>query len=697
MGKGTAEKIRRRISKLRDEVDQLRYRYHVQNDPQVTDEIYTSLRHELAQWEGKYPQFKSADSPTARIAGKSLAKFKKITHLIRQWSLDDAFDEEELNDWENKNKRILKKKGKLFQPLDYLAEVKIDGLHIILTYRRGILKSGATRGDGIVGEDVTQNIKTIESVQLVLKEKVDLVAEGECWLSKQELGRINRQREKKGEALFANARNAAAGSIRQLNPAVAASRRLDSFIYQIHPIPGGHFPFPIKTQIEKLKVLEKLGFKVNPLYRHAKDLAEIAVFFQKFGKKRDNLPYGVDGLVIKANWLKYQKELGFTGKSPRWGVALKFPAETTTTQIKDIQVQVGRTGALTPIAVLWPVPIAGSVVSRATLHNEEEIKRLDVKIGDTVAIRKAGDVIPEIVEVIKNLRNGKEKVFLMPRECPICGSKVEKRYLKEGKAEAALYCSNKKCFAQKREKLVHFAGKIGFNIEGLGDKIIFQLLEKGLISDFSDIFRLKETDLIPLERFAELSAKNLVRAIQKSKSVKIEKFVTALGIRYIGEETAILVARCLTDGGLRTVRKELAPIEIIKRAGQLSLEEWREAKGIGEKAAGSLLRFFQERKNRQEFERLTKFGVKILVSPARKIGGGKLLERKTFVFTGALPTLGRDEAKELARAAGGEISSTVSKKTDYVVAGDNPGSKLAKAKGWGVKIIDEQEFRKLIQ
>lgn len=286
MGKGTAEKIRRRISKLRDEVDQLRYRYHVQNDPQVTDEIYTSLRHELAQWEGKYPKFKSADSPTARIAGKSLAKFKKITHLIRQWSLDDAFDEEELNDWENKNKRILKKKGKLFQPLDYLAEVKIDGLHIILTYRRGILKSGATRGDGIVGEDVTQNIKTIESVPLVLKEKVDLVAEGECWLSKQELGRINRQREKKGEALFANARNAAAGSIRQLNPAVAASRRLDSFIYQIHPIPGGHFPFPIKTQIEKLKVLEKLGFKVNPLYRHAKDLAEIAVFFQKFGKKK---------------------------------------------------------------------------------------------------------------------------------------------------------------------------------------------------------------------------------------------------------------------------------------------------------------------------------------------------------------------------------------------------------------------------
>lgn len=504
------ESIKKRIEKLRTEIERLRYRYHVLDDPEITDEAYTSLRHELVKLEERYPQYKIPNSPTERIGGQPLDKFRKISHLFRQWSLDDAFDFEELQKWEDKNRRILEKQPVRKPKLDYLAEVKIDGLHIVLTYRNGVLGSGATRGDGITGEDVTQNINTIESIPIVLNDKVDLVVEGECWLSKKELERINRERKEKNQPLFANARNAAAGSIRQLNPKIAATRRLDSFIYQLHPISGGNARLGIKTQQEKLETLKRLGFKVGSYNKYCKNLKEVHAFFERISKERENLPYGIDGLVVKVNSLEYQSKLGFTGKSPRWGVAYKFPAETTTSVIRDIKVQVGRTGALTPIAILDPVPVAGSVVSLASMHNEDEVKRLDVRIGDTVILHKAGDVIPEIVEVLKNLRQGKEKPFQMPKKCPVCGSQVEKRYLDKGRLEAATYCSNKKCFAQEREKLIYFASKKGFDIEGLGDKIVGQLMEEGLIRDFSDIFRIKEGDLTPLERFAELSAKNLV-------------------------------------------------------------------------------------------------------------------------------------------------------------------------------------------
>jgi len=687
------ESVKKRMEKLRTEIERLRYRYHVLDDPEITDEAYTSLRHELVKLEERYPQLKASNSPTERIGGQPLPKFRKISHLFKQWSLDDAFSEEELQSWEDKNRRILEKQLGRKPESDYLAEMKIDGLHIVLTYRQGVLESGATRGDGSIGEDVTQNIKTIESIPIVLNEKTDVVAEGECWLSKKELERINREREEKKQPLFANARNAAAGSIRQLDPKIAASRKLDSFIYQIHSI--GNEGVKAVSQQEKLNKLIKLGFKVNRYHRQCKNLSEVKKFFQEIGQIREKLPYGIDGLVVKVNNLEYQNKLGFTGKSPRWGVAYKFPAETVTTVVRDIKVQVGRTGALTPIAVLDPVPVAGSVVSRASMHNEDEVRRLDVRIGDTVIIHKAGDVIPEVVEVLKNLRQGKEKPFQMPKRCPVCGSPVEKRYLSKEKLEAAAYCSNPKCFAQEREKLIYFASKKGFDIEGLGDKIVGQLMEEELVRDFSDIFRIKEGDLTPLERFAELSAKNLVAAIEKSKNIKIEKFINALGIRHIGEETAILVAGYLEK--ILAKSGEVKPDQIAEAAENISIGQWQEIKGIGDKAAESLHQYFHDRNNIKEIREFGKLGIKVLVHNIKQQGAASAVAGKTFVFTGTMPNLGRDSAKEMARSAGGEISGSVSKKTDYVVAGADPGSKFAKAKALGVKIIGEKEFLKLIK
>jgi len=707
MAAGITKKARERINKLREEVERLRYRYHVLNDPEITDETYTSLRHELLKLEEKYPQYKLPHSPTERIAEKPLPKFSKVVHLVKQWSLDDAFDWEELSNWENKNLRILQKSLGRKVSLDYIAEIKIDGLHIVLTYKKGILTNGASRGDGMTGEDVTKNIKTIESIPLVLKEKVDMVVEGECWLSRKELERINKERKKSRLPLFANARNAAAGSIRQLDPRIAAGRKLDSFLYQAHPIPGGHFPLRLATQEGKLELLKKLTFKVNPFYKHCKNLKEAEEFYQSFSPKRDSFQFGVDGLVVKVNSLEYQDKLGFTGKSPRWGVAYKFPAETTTTLVEDIKIQVGRTGALTPVAILKPVPIAGSVVGRASLHNEDEVKKLDVRIGDTVVLRKAGDVIPEIVGVIKNLRGGGEKIYKMPKSCPVCGRRTQRRYLKKNKAAAALYCSNKKCFAQKREKLIHFAGKKGFNINGLGDKIIVQLMENGLIRDFSDIFRLRKGDLVPLARFAELSAKNLVSAISGSRNIRLEKFINAFGIRYVGEETAVLAARFLekqpvlsssgdpeSHGSKKTQKSNILPIQLAGVAQSVSLEQWQEVKGIGEKAAGSLLAFFGDQNNLREFNKFTKLGVRIILLREGNQTAGSI-KSKTFVFTGTLPNLSRDEAKEMVRAAGGAIAGGVSKNTDYVVAGTDPGSKLEKARQLGIKIIDEKELKRL--
>lgn len=683
-----------RIKRLSEEISRRRYEYHVLDRPDMTDEVYDSLMHELRALEEKYPDFKLPDSPTQRVGGKSLSKFQKVKHAVRQWSFDDVFDFEELGKWDEKVKRMAEKEQKSDikkQRIEYVSEIKIDGLKIILTYKNGYLVQGATRGDGLVGEDVTENIRTIGSIPLKLKQPVDCIVVGECWLSKKELKRINSERKKKGEAEFANSRNAAAGSIRQLDPKIAANRRLDSFIYDLEQLSREdreEYGMP-KTQMEELELLEKLGFKVNAHHELCRNIDEIQEFYDKWANKRNKEDYGIDGVVIKINSVETQKALGYTGKSPRWGVAYKFPAEKATTVVEDISVQVGRTGALTPVAHLRPVVVDGSRVSRATLHNEDEIARLGIKIGDTVVIHKAGDVIPEVVEVIKNLRTGKEKEFKMPKSCPICGGSV---YRKTG--EAATYCSNKKCFAIEKENIIHFVSKKAFNIEGLGEKIVEQLMNEGLVTDVADIFELKKGDLEPLERFAEKSADNLIASINKSKEIELDKFIYALGIRFVGEETAILVARNLELVAQNKINDLSGLVKIFSGAKK---EDWIKIKGIGEKSAESLEEWFSNNDNIKIVERMEKLGIRIILPDTKYQIRNTELAGNVFVLTGELKTFTRDQAKDMIRKAGGDVSSSVSRKTDYLLVGENPGSKYDKAKELGVKIINEEEFTQLLK
>jgi DNA ligase (NAD+) len=710
-----------RIKKLTEEINKCRYRYHVLDDPKITDEIYDSLARELGELEHQFPELKSPDSPIGRIGGKPLDKFQKVRHRVRQWSLDDAFSFEELKAWEEKIIRMAEKSKVKSQKLDYCAEIKIDGLKMILTYEKGKFIRGATRGDGIIGEDVTENIKTINSIPLELKYPVDCVVVGECWLSKHELKRINEARKKRNEPEFANSRNAAAGSIRQLDPKIAASRKLDSFIYDLDYLDfsqssafalladarnsskpsfsekGLKIP---QTQIEELELLKKLGFKVNEHHKYCQTITEVEKFFQSWEWKRNNQEYGIDGVVVKVNSNDLQKALGYTGKSPRWAIAYKFIPEKVTTIVEDIKVQVGRTGALTPVAHLRPVRVAGSVVSRATLHNFDEVRRLDVRIGDTIVIHKAGDVIPEVVQVLKNLRSGKEKIFHMPKTCPMCGGPVKREVVNTKKGEsAAHYCLNKKCFAVEKENIIHFVSKKGFDIEGLGEKIVEQLMNEGLVSNKADIFELTKGDLEPLERFAEKSAENIILSIENSKKIEFEKFLYALGIRYVGEETAVLIARNLREI-TNSIRQPADKIQnlgsIISIFPKINIEQWMNIKGIGDKAAGSLVSWFGSKDNIKLLERMEKLGVEIVIPKKLQTTNYKL-GGMTFVLTGELKNFTRDEAKDIIRKRGGDISSTVSKNTDYVVAGENPGSKYNKAKELGVKIIKEEEFKRLIK
>ncbi len=686
------EKLRakQRMEKLRKEIDRFRYEYHVLDKPEVSDEIYDSLMHELRGLEEKYPEFRSADSPSRRIGGRPLAKFEKVRHSHRQWSLDDAFSLEELGAWEEKIKRMLEKNGVREKP-EYSAEIKIDGLKIILTYRKGQLTRAATRGDGVVGENVTEQVRTIQSIPLKLGKPIDIVVVGEAWMKKSDLGKINKGREKEGLPPFANSRNAAAGSIRQLDPKITAKRRLDSFIYDIDDVEG---KFPA-TQIEELHLLKKLGFKVNVHHRLCKSIADIESFFRSWEDKRNKQEYGIDGVVVKINQKKLQDTLGYTGKSPRWAIAYKFIPEKVTTVVEDIKVQVGRTGALTPVAHLRPVAVAGSTVSRATLHNEDEIKRLDIRIGDTVVIHKAGDVIPEVVEVLKNLRAGKERKFHMPTRCPICGGGVRREIIKTGKKgeeSAAHYCQNKKCFAIERENIIHFVSRKGFDIEGLGEKIVEQLMNEGLVSNSADIFELKTGDLEPLERFAEKSASNLVVAIEKAKKIEFPKFLYALGIRHVGEETAVLIShntKHITRNTIRSIE------DIVESFPEITVEGWLKIKGIGEKSAISLVDWFNNRENMKLLEKMKNLGVQVKM-PVLHVTSN-ILQGKSFVLTGELEAMARDVAKEKIRALGGDISSSVSRNTDYVVVGKNPGSKYDKARDLGVKTVSEEEFLRIIK
>jgi len=664
--------VKERYEKLVKTIDRHRYLYHVLDKPDVTDEVYDSLMQELIELEEKYPEIKSSTSPSQRIGGKPLDEFKKVKHQVLQWSFDDCFSFEELKKWDEKIRRMINKDGKLSgERIEYCYELKIDGLKIILTYKDGVLVQGATRGDGEIGEDVTQNIKTIKSVPLVLDDKLDLIVVGECWLSRKELKRINEERKTTGETLFANTRNAAAGSIRQLDPKIAEKRKLNSFIYDIDSL-NKNFP---QTQGSELEYLHKLGFKVNENWSVFDSLEGVEAFYKKWAKEKEKLDYGLDGIVIKINSKKIQESLGYTGKSPRWGIAYKFPAEQVTTVVEDILFQVGRTGVITPVAKLRPVSVAGSTVSRATLHNEDEIKRLDVRIGDTVVLQKAGDVIPEIVSVIKEMRTGKEKVFVFPKKIEACGGDGS---IERIEGQSAWRCVNKDSFAQQKRKFYHFVSKKAFNIDGCGPRILDALLENNLVSSFDDIFTLKRGDLLNLPRFAEKSADNLLASIEKSKTISLAKFIVSLSIPQVGEETAI------------DLEKHFGDLEKIRK---VKVEELQQINGVGDVVGESVYNWFLDKENSKLVDRLLTHVIIQKPEVGKNILGK--LSGKSFVITGTLSSMSRDEAKAKIRALGGDISESVSSKTTYLVAGENPGSKLEKAKRLNVKILKESEFLNL--
>lgn len=669
--------LNKKLERLRAQIDDLRYRYHVLNDPEVTDAMYDGLMDELRRMEDEHPELITPDSPTQRVAGKPLAAFAKAVHAVPQWSFHDAFDAEDMRAWEERILNFLEKKiGERPNDLSYVCELKIDGLHMVLTYRAGMLVTAATRGDGKVGEDVTQNVKTIHTVPLRLTRPVDAVVEGEVWLSAEMLETINTERAARGEPLFANPRNAAAGTMRQLDSGVVAKRRLSFTAYDLSagPVPG--------TQAEELRALKDLGFYTDSHWRVAATMAEILRFHDEWQDREKSQPFWIDGVVVKVNQKKYQDALGFTGKAPRWAIAFKFPADQATTVVDDVYVQVGRTGALTPVALLKSVRLAGTTVTHATLHNFEEIQRLGVRVGDTVVVQKAGDIIPQVVRVLEKMRTGKEKPVRTPERCPICGSRVERRSVldKSQKKSAALFCANPNCYAQALRRTTHFVSKHAFDIDGLGHKLVEQLMNEGLIKNPADIFLLTKGDLEPLERWGEKSAENLVQAIARARDISLARFIYALGIPHVGEETAIRLG-----DHFRAIEKLMAA----------TLDELTAVHDVGPRVAGEIIAFFKNKEHRALVQQLLNNGVRIKNQESRI--KSLSLNGKTFVLTGTLTSLSRDEAKEKIRSLGGAVSESASKKTNYIVAGENPGSKLAKAKRLGVATLDERQFLSLLE
>ncbi len=667
------KEARERYEKLKKTVTYHRHLYYVLDAPEIPDTAYDELEQELIRLEAQYPGLQAPDSPTQRVGGEAIRAFKKIKHVIPQWSFNDAFTPEDMREFDARVKRFLRESVGEVSPT-YAAELKIDGLKVVLTYEQGILKTAATRGDGVTGEDVTHNVRTIASVPLALTRPVDIIVEGEVWMSSKGLEELNKEREKQGEPVFANPRNAAAGSIRQLDPKIAASRKLSAFIYDLAQT-SEEFP---ATQAEELVYLKELGFQVNPHYHFAQDIEDTIRYWESWKKKGRHQEYWIDGIVVKVNERAYEEVLGYTGKAPRFAIAFKFPAEQVTTIIEDIVLQIGRTGVLTPVAHLRPVLVAGSVVSRATLHNEDEIKRLDVRIGDTVILQKAGDVIPDIVSVITDLRTGKEKPYVWPTHVPECGGDGA---IERVPGEAAWRCVNKDSFAIVRRKLRHFASKGALNIEGLGTKTVDLLLEEGLVKSFDDFFSLTEGDLLALEGFAEVSAQKLILSIQKSaKRVPLSRLIIGLSIPHVGEETAILLAE---------------QFKTIDDVAQADVETLSRLEGIGDVVGRAIVEWFALADNQALIERLKH----VLHIVSEKISAKQQLPLagKTFVLTGTLSTMSRDEAKEILRKLGADVSSSVSIKTFAVVAGEEAGSKLDKARELNVRVLDEAEFLKMVK
>ncbi len=660
----------KRIEKLREVINHHRYLYHVKNISEISEEALDSLKDELKKIEEKYPNLVTPDSPSQRVAGKVLDNFKKIKHKVLQWSFDDAFNLEDLENWEKRNKNFLAKKIKEKKEIEYLCELKIDGLKIILEYQKGILVKAATRGDGKIGEDVTENIKTIQSIPLKINQEIDVIVEGEVYISKKNFNRLNREQKKDKKELYANPRNLAAGTLRQLDSKIVAKRKLDVWIYDLAQKPE---KIKIKNQKEELEFLEELGFKVNQERFLAKNLKEAWKFYQSLIKKKDKFDYWIDGVVVKMNDSKLQDILGYTGKSPRWGIALKFPAEQKTTILKDIHLQIGRTGVITPVAILDPVDVAGTTVSRASLHNEDEIKRLDVRIGDTVIIEKAGDIIPKVVKVLIEFREKNTNPFKFPKIVPGCGGNGE---IEKIPGQVAYRCKDKNSHELLQRKLSYFVSKKAFDISGFGGKIMEKFIDLNLISEPADIFTLEFGDISELEGFGEKSANNLLKEISEKKIISLERFVIALGIDEVGEETAILLAQEFNNiSNLRKARKE--DLEVID--------------GIGCIVAEKIVEFFKDEYNKKTVDDLL-LVVKVLEFKKEKTNS--IFEDKKVVLTGSLESYSRDEAKEIIRRKGGKIVSTISKNVDYLLAGEKEGSKLEKAKGLGVKIIGEEFLEK---
>ncbi len=666
------EKIVKRIVELRTKINHHNYLYHVLDAPEITDAEYDQLMLELIALEEKNPEFITEDSPTRRVGGAPSEAFKTVEHQVPLLSLSNSFDEKELRDFEQRIKRLTGE-----TQLEYVTELKIDGLSVALTYQDGLLIQGATRGDGFKGEEITANIKTIRTIPLKLRRPLSglLVVRGEVFINREDFQKLNEEREKNNEPLFANPRNAAAGSLRQLNPKITATRPLDIFSYDLLLREGGDGERP-ETQWEVLRNLKEWGFKVNPMSRFCASIDEVIAFCREWQEKRFELPYEIDGIVIKLNSLALQTALGSTAKAPRSKIAYKFPAEEVSTKVRDILINVGRTGALTPLALLDPVRVAGSTVSRATLHNEDYIKDKEIMIGDTVIIRKAGDIIPEVVRVVKEQRTGEEREFVMPTLCPVCMATVYREH-----GEAVTRCLGSSCPAQLKELIIHFSSRDAMNIEGLGPSIVNQLLEQKLISDPADLYSLKEEDLLRLERFGEKSARNLIEAIDRSRSTPLPRLLFALGIRHVGAEVARRLA-----GHFRS----------LDRIFNATKEEFFEVPEVGEAIAESVLHYAGEEQNRRVIEKLRNAGLKFeLEKELEKVT--RVLEGQTFVLTGTLSAMSRKDAEEKLRKLGARAASSVSRNTNFLVVGEDPGSKYQKALELGVKILTEEEFLNLLK
>lgn len=667
MDKKVAE---RRIHELREQINYHNYLYYVLDSPEISDAEYDRLMQELVKLEKAYPDLVTPDSPTQRVGAPPLEEFQSVTHTIPMLSLSNTETEEETLEFDRRIKRFLHLPQD--ESIEYVAEPKLDGLAVEVIYEGGRLKVGSTRGDGFTGEDVTLNLKTIRTLPLNLIKKYEpvparLEVRGEVFIRLEDFRKLNRQREENGEPAFANPRNAAAGSLRQLDPNITAKRPLDIFFYGVGEVTGRRF----ETHREILRTLREWGLKTNPLNRPCQGIHEAVDYYKEIGERRDALEYEIDGVVIKVNSLELQERLGTVARSPRWACAYKFEPRQATTRIIKIEAHVGRTGILTPVAVMEPVNVGGVTVSRSTLHNQDEIDRKDVRTGDWVLIQRAGDVIPEVVKVITSKRTGKEKPYHLPDKCPVCGSDVMKE-------DVYYRCTGINCPAQLKERIRHFASRRAMDIEGLGEKLTEQLVDKGLVKNISDIYYLTKDQIAALERMADKSAQNIMDAIEASKGRELPRVVFALGIRHVGEQTAKLLAR------------HFGSIERLTAAEEgylLTIET------IGPEIAQSVVKFFRQEDNRREIRRLQEAGVRVPPLHLKKAGK---LEGKIFVFTGTLRSFTRDEAKERVESLGGHVASSVSKNTDFVVAGEEAGSKARKARELGVRIITEDEFLKML-